>query len=141
MAPSAEPDLAGFAAAQNRLRDHFGELVIFLTPVAGAWPPGTPIDPETQKPYDPVIAAQASGMSSAAVNANVVTRPYGKPDVEWAALGAVETDHVMLIAGASAFPASAATDFEVRGDRYKVSSMRFDGIGGIQRHLTFGRKR
>lgn len=143
MAPPAEPDLAGFADAQDRLRDHFGELVVFIAPTEHTWPSGTPIDPETGQPYDPVVAAQGSASSSsAALYANVAARPYGRADVEWTSVGARDVDEVMLIAdtSASAVMASAAS-FVVRDTSYKLSSWQLDGVGGVQRAIAFGRQR
>lgn len=143
MAAAAEPDLAGFAEAQGRLRDHFGEVVVLLRPTAHSWPSGTPLDPESGEPFDPVLAAQGSAsMASAQITANIAERPFGRADVEWTNIGARETDDVMLIAdvGASAALASA-TRFEARGTHYEMRSWRFDGIGGIQRAIAFGTQR
>lgn len=137
-----DPDLAGFSEAQQRLRSAFGEPVVFLAPVESVWPDGTPVDPETNRPYDPVLAATSSGQASALVNATVAVRPYGKPEAEWTALGATERDHVMLISDiAAASACEGAESFVVRDESYKVTAMRPDGIGGVQRWLTFGRKR
>lgn len=138
----AAPDLAGFADAQERLRDHFGEVVVFLFPLERTYPPGTRIDPETQMPWDPTIEPSGTAQASASASCTVATRPFGKDDVEESALAGVERDHIMLAGDLELSSlASGAVDFEVRGDRYKVTSMRPDGIGGVQRWLTFGRKR
>jgi hypothetical protein len=49
------PDTAGFADAQDRLRQELGVDAVFLIPTALVWPPGTPLDPETGKPFDPFL--------------------------------------------------------------------------------------
>lgn len=136
------PDLAGFADAQHRLREGFGEPVIFLHPAVETWPPGTQLDPETDRPYDPMIDPVTSARASAAVTCDVATRPFTGDDVEFAALGEYEREHQMLACDASyASAASGATDYQVRGGLYSVTSQRYDGIGGVQRFLTFGRRR
>ena len=49
------PDLDGFAEAQGRLRQMIGVDAVFLVDGEPIWPAGTPIDPETGKPYDPFL--------------------------------------------------------------------------------------
>lgn len=143
---AAEPDIAGFADAGRRLRAAFGEPVVFLRPAVETWPPGTPLDPETGNPYDPMLEPTSSAQASAVVNCTVAARPFGQSgravDTESGALGMVERDHLMLACDLElASAASGAVSFEVRGDSYKVTSQRPDGIGELQRFLTFGRQR
>jgi hypothetical protein len=137
LAPSADgPDIAGFADAQERLRGHFGEVVVFLRPVEETWASGVEIDPETGNPYDPMAVPVASGRASAAVRADVAYKGRDE-DIEWSALGFVEAEDVLLICSSGA--ASAASGAEsalVRGEEYLVVAQRFDGIGAIQRFLS-----
>lgn len=138
------PDLAGFADAQRRLRGGFGEDVVFLLPEEVTFPPDVPIDPETGLPYDPTIKPIASGAASAVVNCDVAQRTT-RLDVSGGdnqgQLGVLTEGQVLLIADISASATIAdAVRFEVRGDSYKVMSMRPDGIGGAQRWLTTGRR-
>lgn len=140
-----EPDLAGFADAQERLRDAFGELVVFLKPVEATWPPGTPLDPETNRPYDPVVLPSSSGQASAVVNCDLAYRPWGRiggaGEVEWTALGGLETAHILLIASSGAASAiEGSSEFVVRDERYKVTSIMPDGVGEVQRTVVQGRK-
>ena len=64
------------------------------------------------------------------------------PDVEFSAAGTTERTHVMLIADIDDAPAiGPALEFECRGEGYRVTSQKADGIGGLQRYLVWGRKR
>jgi hypothetical protein len=131
-------DLAGFAAAQRRLRAQFGETAVFLQPPQFTYPSGTPIDPDTHRPYDPVIQPTASAQASAAVNVTVAFATANPEDE--APLGFVERTRVMLIADlADRARCEGAAAVVVREGRYQVTSMKPDGIGGLQRWLTFAR--
>ena len=55
MADAITPDLQGFRDAQSELRQLFGQDITFQAKAAATWPLGTPIDPETNEPYDPTI--------------------------------------------------------------------------------------
>jgi hypothetical protein len=66
-----QADLAGFADAQSRLRNQFAEEVTFMYPEQFAWPAGTPIDPETDEPYDPTVEPITASAASAVVRCDV----------------------------------------------------------------------
>lgn len=135
------PDLAGFADAQERLRTHFGELVVFLRPPEFEWPVDTELDPETLKPYDPMIEPTVTAQASAGVNCDVAFKGRDE-DIEWSALGLTEAEDVLLISSiAAASAASGAESAIVRGEEYLVVAQRPDGIGGIQRFLSALRRR
>lgn len=55
------PDFDGFVAAQERLRDYAGQDIRFLVPTDPVWPAGTPLDPETLRPYDPTVIPESGG--------------------------------------------------------------------------------
>lgn len=138
---SEAPDLAGFADAQHRLRTLFGEPIVFIWPPELTWPPGTELDEETGLPYDPTIQPATTDPDNRLALGDVATRPFNTDDVEFVAPGVVEREHVMLsmdLPYASA--ASGASNFTVRGNQYKLSSSRPDGVGGEQRYLVFGRR-
>lgn len=61
------PDVAGFREAQERLNDELGEDVTFIALEAKVWPPGTPLDPESQEPFDPTIKPVSGGGEIATV--------------------------------------------------------------------------
>lgn len=139
MAPQA--DLAGFADAQSRLRNEFAEEVTFLYREEFAYPPGTPLDPETGEPYDPTVEPISASAASAVVGCNVAFSARGDEAQEGAG-GLFEQTHVMLIADIAAASAIApAIEFDVRDARYKIEAQKPDGIGALQRYLVWGRQR
>lgn len=140
--PSA--DLAGFADAQRRLRQQFGETCVFLQPPILTYPGGTPIDPDTAMPYDPVTQPTASAQASAAVNCNVVFVAMGRTsedaDREGAA-GFADRTRIMLIADlADRALCEGAVTVLLREHAYQVTSEKADGIGALQRWLTYARR-
>jgi hypothetical protein len=54
------PDIAGFIAAQDRMRQVFGRDVPFNVPVAPVWPVDTQLD-ENGEPYDPTVVPSSGG--------------------------------------------------------------------------------
>jgi hypothetical protein len=136
--PSA--DVAGFADAQQRLRSQFGETAVFLKPPTFTYPGGTPIDPDTGRPYDPVIVPTASAQASAAVQVSVVFAGQGDAE-EAVAVGFAERTRVMLIADIADRPrCEGAASVLLRESTYHITSMRADGIGALQRWLTYARR-
>lgn len=142
MAPSADgPDIAGFADAQERLRSHFGELVVFLRPPELTFPDGTALDPETGQPYDPMIEATEVAQSSGGVKCTIAFKGRDE-DIEWSALGFTEAEDALLICDiAAASAASGARSAVFRGEEYLVTAQRPDGVGAIQRFLSAVRRR
>jgi len=137
--------LDGFADAQRRLRDKVGMQVSFFTPVASSYPAGTPLNPETGRPYDPTIKPLASGFTSAAVKCSIVRRPFGAKTsdiTETTALGLMGTENVGLIMGSASWPpVSAATEFEVFDARFEIRDTTYDGIGVRQRRIVIGEEK
>lgn len=137
-------DLNGFAGAQRKLRANFGEAITFLGPPVSTWPPGTPLDPETQLPYDPVLEATTTTNEQSVVCCNVAYRANRGPSGESAsnALGWLETGDMMLIADITDRPLiDGKASFVARGEHWDIHATVADGIGGVQRYLVYGRKR
>lgn len=134
------PDLAGFREARERKRRLFSEPVVLLGPAVATYPPGTPIDPETGRPYDPVLQPTSSARASALIDAEFVWKSGQTPSEDTAA-GTFERSHPMLIAGSAASAvASAMTHFTARGEMFQIEGVHFDGITGIDRVLIYGAK-
>lgn len=136
----ASPNLAGFAAAQERLRQEFGQDVVFYAPPAVTLPPGTPVD-QFGRPLDPTITGSAVSATGSA-RCNVAFRAIGD-QAEPLAAGVFEQTHVMLIANPAA---SAVVDgketFELRDGLYDIDTWKMDpGFRGVTRVLVYGRKR
>lgn len=138
-------DITGFGDAQRRLRARFGEPCVFLQPPVMTYPGGTPIDPDTGAPYDPVIMPTASAQASAMVNCNVSFVAMGRTsedaDREGAA-GFADRTRVMLIANLEDRElCEGAVTVVLRDDwRMQITSMKADGIGELQRWLIYARR-
>lgn len=147
------PDIAGFEAAQVRLREQFGQDVPFYFASAAVWPPGTQLDPETGNPYDPTVLPVASGMGSALVpNVSVVHRPLGLSrrgiagEEVTTAVGRFQEGEAALIIGVDDFLDNnlAEADFcHVHEDEWEITSFTADSLGtnDPQRYVLYIRKR
>lgn len=135
------PDRAGYVEAQERLRRVLGESVILLQPASRTYPMGTPLDPETGEPYDPLVKPTASAQASAVVQARVAFRGGKVDSVEASPAGYFEdADAVVICSSAAASAASGATGMVIRDERYEIRTSRLDGIAGVDRFLIFGAK-
>ena len=148
---AATPDLQGFRDAQRTLREQFGEDITFAAPASATWPAGTPIDPETSKPYDPTIEPEDGGEMAdvGTIRCSIVYRPMGlsrrgiADDIQTTAVGNFEEGAVVLIADPTEYADAGiedATQFVVHGETYAVSQTEDDqlGPGDTQRVLIYG---
>lgn len=155
-----KPSLAGFAEAQDRKRVMLGSDVTFLWPAQVTFPPGTPVSPNTGRPFDPTVSAIASFQPSASAVASVffkainrggaanadTSAPIGHDEKTRVFLNLASGDGLVIqgIAsawGGSAFAGygSAATEFVFHGDRFKVYAIKNDEIVlGYRRTLVYG---
>jgi hypothetical protein len=133
-----EPDLAGYREAHTTLVAKLGNTVPFFIPVEEQYAPGTVLDPETNRPYDPTIEPMASGFASAAVKCGVAIRSVGlsrrgtDDDSKLTALGVVEVGQGILIVPVEDFDGNEldeATECEVHSERYEITQTDRDGIG------------
>ena len=128
----------------ERKRAAMGEEVLFLGEPVVTFPPGTPLDPETGKPFDPVITPTASARASATATCEVAYRTIGRGSLqlESDALGWEDRSDVMLIAGSgTGSKIVGMTEFVVRGDTFEIRAKKFDGVTGIDRYLIWGAKK
>lgn len=140
---SVTPDKAGFAAAQQRLRDKLGMDVTFYGPVVASYAPDVPLDPETGAPYDPMITPTASAAASATVRCSIVQRPFALPQFHGAdsAEGWGSHNDVSAIMDAdSGRSIASAVSFGYGDHLFTVRSTMFDGIGDIQRYVVHGER-
>lgn len=142
------PDLAGFKEAQDRHRQQQGENIVFLGEVLLTFSPGTPLDPQTGRPYDPMIQPTGSAVSSAAVRCGVAFRAVDRAGVsggaDVSAAGRFDSNHVLLnapIAAASAVVGAKA--FILRAEEYKITASKTDGISQDAQHrwIVYGRRK
>lgn len=147
MIPSITPDLDGFRDATVRMRAKLGKDIPFFTPVAGAYPPGTALDPESGEPFDPTIQQAGSGMTSQSVHCGVYPQPAPadfEDSVKESALGAVDEADAVLDVAPGDFDTKnldLATTVVISGETYEITDTDRDGIAGVvHRVLVFCRK-
>lgn len=141
---SQQPNLAGFAEAQDLKRALLGVPVTFYWDPTFTYPDGTPSD-DQGNPYDPVLSsATASAQSSATVIAAPIYRlqlsPTRATDSASDELGrGAKTRIALTINIADAPTIAGATTFEIHSDRFKIHSAKRDTIvGGYTRLLVYG---
>lgn len=121
----------------ERKRAAMSEDVIFRGEPEVTFAPGTPLDPETGKPYDPVLVGSAV-TASATLRCEVAYRTRGDHPRP-APIGWMENTDVMLIADSdAAATASGMIEFETRGERFEIRAQKFDGVVGVDRYLIWG---
>lgn len=136
MAADEAPDLAGFRDAQKRLRQEFGEVVVFLGEVTATFPAGTAVDPETGKPYDPTAEPDSQTQASASALCDIVARPVFGSEEQPSQGGIFETSHLILIADIDDRDLiEDKAHARVREREYLIAATRPDGIAGVQRLL------
>lgn len=142
---SDDPTIAGYAAAQARLRAKTGRQVPFFTPTETVWPEDVPTDSEG-RPLDPTVVPLASGFASGAILCNVAQRPVAgsldAPVVD-SPVGIMDDSSLVLITGPEEWAeVKDATECEVFEHRYKIMDEKPDQIGGekVQRILIFVEK-
>jgi hypothetical protein len=141
------PDLAGFIDAEQRLRTAFAEEVRFIFASDDTYPPGTVLDPESGRPMDPLVAPASSLPHTLSVQANVAYRTGGLRSGSITGQSAVsragvfeEGQIIVIVSATVGATVEGALEFLARGERWKVTAQVFDGIGGIQRHVSYGDK-
>lgn len=140
----AAPDIAGFKAAQDRLREVLGRAVLFHLPVPPQYAPDVQLDPETGEPYDPtVVPISGGGTTDVAITAGVVTtviEASDEADIKLGPAGVRSGESVaLIIAPADKASVEDATAFSLDGIRYAITDLRFDGSS--DRWVCFGEAR
>lgn len=139
---SPSPNFAGFADAQRRLRQQFGQDLVWISYPESEYPPGTEINPETGEPYDPEVQPINGGEVRTNVSCNVVSRQIsgsGKDQVTKKALGWLEEGGVVFIVETSDYHlVRDATEVEYAGDRYTIRDDAHDFLGPVDRWLFWG---
>lgn len=137
------PDIAGFQEAQQRLRDLMGVEVTFKIPVDPTWPAGTPLDPQTGRPYDPTVEPESGGGFDEVVKTvGLVFRPI-KVNVEDPVGDEVQGGirHGESMALSVSVPDYAdiqdAAQVDLEGTEYRVMSIMVDP-GLDDRYIVFG---
>lgn len=139
---AVQPDIEGFRAAQQRLRDAMGTNVAFHTPVAPTWPPGTPLDPQTGRPHDPTVEPlSGGGVTTTTIKVSLVARPIPsgiEPQGGDVSGGLRRSDSIALGISVADYPSVAsATGVTVADIDYKLTDIIRDP-GLDDRYIAYG---
>jgi hypothetical protein len=141
---SVPPNIAGFDAAQRRLRTLLGVEATFHREGIKTWPPGTARDPETGEPVDSFVSPISAPIEDIAIRCSLVTRPLSRllqPEREEAALGWVGSDSAALIMSPEDHAlVTGAKYVSVNAVRYLVTDFREDATSIVPRVIAFLRK-
>lgn len=135
------PDIQGFQDAQERLREALGQEITFLVPQVPVWPPGTQLDPETQKPYDPTIKpVSGDGFEEVVKTCTVIFRPIRvnvEDPIGTEAAGLRKSTSMALLIDPDDYPdVEDATQASVAGTDYKITDFEND-TELANRHIAF----
>lgn len=141
------PDIAGYIAADKRLRSRFGVTTVFSVPTVPQWPSGTRINPDTNEPYSAMVVRENEAFTVVSVVCLVilkeasVTRPQA--DTRFTEPGLMSGMDIILDVDADDFPVvQAATEFAYAGRNYKVEEQKPFAMANITyRWLIYGEER
>lgn len=127
------PDIDGFEDAQERLVSFLGADVMFEYAETPVFASGAYIDPETNKPLDPVISPSAVTY----IPVDVVKATPIKDNIRLSQQGLevrgglVEEGNIWLRIPEGTYPSAilSAKEFTVYGDKYRIERIFVDGIG------------
>lgn len=137
-----DPDLAGLQNALAELREKTGEEVLFFFEETLEYPPGTEIDPETGKPYDPLIEpTKGESDDPLFIKCSVAFRPSFAEDTEESRIGNIKVNQVLLSMSITEWDlVASAVSFNVKADNYLIVKSTRDGIGSDYRQLVWGER-
>lgn len=131
------PDLAGFREAQVRLVAALGNDCTFYFPAsASVWPASTAIDPETNRPLDPMVEPLAMvGPAPVEIRATVVDRlGMGRNYGDLERIGLIPEGAVILRMPVDAADFNEgvvhARQFQTMDQTYRIIRIWMDGVGG-----------
>lgn len=138
------PNTAGVAGAMNRLREHLGVDATFLVRGEPVWPAGTPIDPETGRPYDPFLEPEVpTEETEVTVRCSFVHRPFapgamGGMDMGTSPLGQADRGLAGLIVSEADYPqVQGAHRVRVGLETWDVELWRHDTSLTVGRYVCF----
>lgn len=138
----AQPDLAGVQDALGRLREATGEDVPFFFAATDTWPTGTVLNPDTGRPYDPLIEPEKEeSPEPVEVRCSVAFRPGFQEDADETEIGDIKMNVVLLGMDIADWPkVEDAVSFNCKGDNYVIKKSTDDGIGSDYRRLVWGER-
>lgn len=141
---AASPDTVGFAEAQRRLRAKLGVDAVFEIPEAVEWDPDEPIDPETDRPYDPFATpTTGGGTTDITKRCSYVSRPLGTtrdPTGNFPAtpIGTVDAFNAALLLDADDYEdVKTAKRVRVIDDTWQIAGWQKDELAGYYRWIIY----
>lgn len=134
------PNVAGFRAAQARLRAALGVDAVFVIPAGGeTWPAGTPIDPETGRPYDPFLEPEnPTAPTEVTLRCSFVHRPLDTADPQATPIGPADRGSAALVITEDDYPqVIGATRVRVGEETWDVQQFRFDVALTVPRYIAY----
>jgi hypothetical protein len=144
---SVTPNLAGFYAASQQLRQTFGDQITFSVPQAPAWPTGTQINPDTGEPYSAMAVRSNPEFVTVTITASVILKEASplrpQADTEFTAAGALSgMDIILDVADADYALVQDASEFSYATKNYRVEEWKpFEMANVTYRWLCYGKER
>jgi hypothetical protein len=143
--PSALPqrpvgsDTAGLEDAQARLREALGVDAVFVIPGTPSWPPGTPMDPETGKPFDPFLEPTVPVVDErVTVRCSFVHHPFAGIDPAASPAGGGDMGDAALIVPLARYPEiRTATRVVIGEDTWDIQRFRYDVSLTVPRWIAY----
>ncbi len=133
------PNWDRFEAARERFREDFGHEVLFHTPLAATYPPGTALN-SNGRPLDPTVDPVASGWDDASGLVNVVVGSVtDKDEAAFTAVGYLgEKDAAAIVPESLYQQVKDATFFTHATTKYRVTQRDKRVYGPTARWLIYG---
>lgn len=141
----AAPDIAGFVAASQELRQLTGDTITFVVPQPDQWPVGTRINPDTGKPYDAMVQPVNAPLE-VTIRASVILKEASplrpQADTQIAAVGEMSGMDIILDLDANDYPTvQAASDFIYSSRTYHIEEWKPFAINDVTyRYLCYGKE-
>jgi hypothetical protein len=133
------PDPEALADAMLRLRDQLGVDAVFVIPGEQAWPEGTPLDPETGRPFDPFLEPETTtDAQEITLRCSFVHRPLAQADPQTSPIGAMDTGSAALIVAQADYPQVAdARRARVGEEVWDIQLWRHDTALRVGRWIAY----
>jgi hypothetical protein len=128
----------GFQDAQRRLRAETGIDATFHIPGTPTWPTGTKLDPETGRPYDPVIQPEDDSGDETDVPLKVGKAVGSLNDDNDSPIGIMsDAEGVLMVDVDDVASVASATEVTISNVRYKITQKRPRGLTRVMEWLFF----
>jgi hypothetical protein len=140
------PDIAGFVAADQQLRQNFGTPITFEVPQAPVWPAGTQINPDTGQPFSAMVKPTNAPYLEVVINALIILKEASplrpQADTTSAPAGFLSGMDIILDIDAADYPSvQEATQFVYATRTYEVREFKpFQMASSLYRYLVYGQE-